>query len=90
MRASGHYSLFIVHFLYHCEPRPSLKGRGLPLTGNAKVKGHACSPLRTARLRQVFYLLVCHYRRETNALDVLCIYVEYLKVLYSFHVINNE
>ena len=42
MRASGHYSLFIVHFLYHCEPRPPLKGRGLPLTGSAKVEGHAC------------------------------------------------
>ena len=42
---AGERSLFIIHchFLYHCEPRPSLKGRGLPLTGNAKVKGHACS-----------------------------------------------
>ena len=40
---AGERSLFIVHFLYHCEPRPSLKGRGLPLTGNAKVKGHAYS-----------------------------------------------
>ena len=31
-------------------------------------------------------------RRETNALDVLCIiyYVERLKVLCSVHVINNE
>ena len=49
-----------------------------------------CIPLRIASLRQVFYLLVCRYRRETNALDVLCIYVEHLKVLCSVHVINNE
>ena len=40
---AGERSLFIIHFLYHFEPRPSLKGRGFPLMGNAKVKGHACS-----------------------------------------------
>ena len=49
-----------------------------------------CIPLRTASLRQVFYLLVRRYRSKTNALDVLCIYVEHLKVLCSVHVINNE
>ena len=41
---AGERSLFVHFFLNHCVPRPSLKGRGLPLTGagNAKVKGHAC------------------------------------------------
>ena len=40
---AGEQSLFIIHCPFSYEPRPSLKGRGLPLTGNAKVKGHACS-----------------------------------------------
>ena len=93
MRASGHYSLFSVHFLYHCEPRPSLKGRGLPLTGNAKVKGHACSlhSVEDSESKASF-LLVSVSLEGKQTLWTCCAYnyVEHLKVLCSVHVINNE
>ena len=43
-----------------------------------------CIPLRTASLRQVFYLLMCRYRRETNALDVLCSAVHICRTFEGF------
>ena len=80
---AGERSLFIIHcpfFFNHCEPRPSLKGRGLPLTGagNAKVKGHACSLYSVEdSASKASFLLVSVSLEGKQTLWTCCAYINF-------------